>query len=131
MEDSIREIQLSCKLEESASLGKKLGSPNQNDSTCLFSCQKSEKTCLGDGEIWTVCINSNENFQGSLSGMGLPPQLLHQRSARKNLRGSTKPLDTIPRTDGLLTSFPHSFQARRDGACRQKALSRSHTPSTD
>ena len=40
VEDSIREIQLSCKPEEAASLGKKQGSPNQNDSTCLFSCQK-------------------------------------------------------------------------------------------
>lgn len=57
VEDSIREIQLSGKPAKAASLGKKGGSPNQSGSTCLFPCQKSEKTCLSDDEIWTGCIN--------------------------------------------------------------------------
>lgn len=43
--------------EEVASLGRKLRSPNQNDSTCLGPCQETEETRLGEDEIWTVGIN--------------------------------------------------------------------------
>ena len=134
VEDSIREIQLSCKPEKAASLGKTLGSPNQNDSTCLFSCQKSEKTCLADDEIWMGMHQHNEHFQGSLSIVGLLPELLHQRSAQ---RTSVAPISLwVPRAEGTGTHSRHPLpqlgsEVGLDAGGRQNVLSSPCAPSTD
>ena len=69
--------------------------------------------------------------------MGLPPQLLLQRSAQKNHRGSTKSLDTIPRTERVPRAplsrhhppFPPA--SRQDWMRAAEALSNPHTSSTD
>lgn len=70
----------------------------------------------------------NETFQGSLSVMGLPPKLLHQRSAQKNVRGSNKLLDAEgPRhwhpTPDILSP---SLEVRLDGGWQTKGT---HEPS--